>query len=217
MAKFITVAEAAAMVQDGMTIMMGEFLGCGQAHKIVDAILASGVKDLTIIANDSPATGYGHAKLIDEHRVKKLIASHIGLNPNVATQMNDGSMEVELVPQGTLAERIRADGYGLGGVLTPTGLGTEVAEGKETITVDGKEFLLEKPLHADIAILSGYKVDTCGNVWYKGTARNFNPLMATSADIVIVEADNVVPAGEIEPENVHTPGIFVNYVVSGWR
>lgn len=218
MPKFISVQEAAHLVKDGITVMIGGFLGCGNAHHIIDVMVEKGVKDLTIIANDSPATGYGLAKLIDNHQVKRLIASHVGMNPNVAAQMNDGTLEVWLVPQGSLAEMVRAGGGGLGAVVTPTGLGTLVEDSPlvhSKLTVDSREYLVMKPLHADIALINGYKVDKAGNVWYKGTSRNFNPLVATAADIVICEADNVVEVGDIEPENIVTQGIFVDYVVDG--
>jgi acetate CoA/acetoacetate CoA-transferase alpha subunit len=220
MPKFVSLQEAAAQVKDGMTVMIGGFLGCGNPHNIVDELIKSGVKDLTIIANDSPKTGFGLARLIDEHRVKRLIASHVGLNQNVADQMNSGEMEVNLIPQGSLAEMIRAGGGGLGGVLTATGLGTPVEESPlvdRKITVDGKDYLLMKPVHADVALLNGYKVDKMGNIWYKGTTRNFNPLMAMAADMVICEADNVVEVGEIAPEDVVTQGIFVDYIVDGGK
>jgi acetate CoA/acetoacetate CoA-transferase alpha subunit len=203
-----------------MTIAIGGFLGCGNPHHVIDALVEKGVKDLTIIANDSPAAGYGLAKLIDNHQVKRLIASHVGLNPNVATQMNDGSMEVWLIPQGSLAEMIRAGGGGLGGVITPTGLGTLVEESPlvhSKINIDGKDYLVMKPVHADVALISGYKVDKAGNVWYKGTSRNYSTVIATDADVVICEADNVVEIGEIEPENVMTQGIFVDYIVDGGK
>jgi len=220
MAKFISVQETANLVKDGMTIMIGGFLGCGNAHHIIDVLVEKGVKDLTIIANDSPATGYGLAKLIDNHQVKCLIASHVGMNPNVATQKNEGTLEVLLVPQGSLAEMVRAGGGGLGAVVTPTGLGTLVEESPlvhSKMVVDGREYLVMKPLHADVALINGYKVDKAGNVWYKGTSRNFNNLVATAADVVICEADNVVEIGEIEPENVVTQGIFVDYIVDGGK
>ena len=220
MPKFISVQETADLVKDGMTIAIGGFLGCGNPHHVIDALVEKGVKDLTIIANDSPAAGYGLAKLIDNHQVKRLIASHVGLNPNVATQMNDGSMEVWLIPQGSLAEMIRAGGGGLGGVITPTGLGTLVEESPlvhSKIEIDGKEYLVMKPVHADVALISGYKVDKAGNVWYKGTSRNYSTVVATAADVVICEADNVVEIGEIEPENVMTQGIFVDYIVDGGK
>ena len=220
MPKFVSLQEAAAQVKDGMTVMIGGFLGCGNPHNIVDELIKSGVKDLTIIANDSPKTGFGLARLIDEHRVKRLIASHVGLNQNVADQMNSGEMEVNLIPQGSLAEMIRAGGGGLGGVLTATGLGTPVEESPlvdRKITIDGKDYLLMKTLHADVALISGHTVDKMGNVWYKGTSRNFSNLVATVADIVICEADHVVEPGEIEPENVVTQGIFVDYIVDGGK
>jgi len=213
--KVISVNEAVDMIHDGMTIMVGGFLGCKNPFKIVDAIIEKGVKDITLIANDSSFPEVGIGKLIVNKQVKKLIASHVGTNRETGNQMNSGEMQVELVPQGTLAERIRAAGAGLGGVLTPTGLGTIVAEGKTIIEVDGKEYLLEKPLKADIALIVGAKVDKKGNVRYAKATRNFNPLMATAADIVIVEADEIVEAGEIDPDDVMTPGIFVDYIVGG--
>ncbi|KAF5060138.1 CoA transferase subunit A [Sedimentibacter saalensis] len=215
MNKLISVEEAVNMIQDGMTIMVGGFLGCRNPYVLVDALVAKGVKDITLIANDTSFPEVGIGKLIVNKQVKKLIASHIGTNKETGNQMNSGELEVELVPQGTLAERIRAAGAGLGGILTPTGLGTVVAEGKDIITVDGREFLLEKPLKADIALIVGAKVDKKGNVRYKKATRNFNPLMATAADIVIVEADEIVEVGEIDPDDVMTPGIFVNYIVGG--
>lgn len=211
--KVISVQEAVDMIQDGMTIMVGGFLGCKNPYVIVDALVAKGVKDLTLIANDTSFPEIGIGKLIVNKQVKKLIASHIGTNKETGNQMNSGELEVELVPQGTLAERIRAAGAGLGGVLTPTGLGTIVAEGKDIITIDGCEYLLEKPLRADIALIVGARVDKKGNVRYAKATRNFNPIMATAADIVIVEADQVVEVGEIDPDDVMTPGIFVSYIV----
>lgn len=215
MNKVISVNQAVDMIHDGMTIMVGGFLGCKNPFKIVDAIVEKGVKDITLIANDSSFPEIGIGKLIVNKQVKKLIASHVGTNKETGNQMNSGEMEVELVPQGTLAERIRAAGAGLGGVLTPTGLGTIVAEGKTIIEVDGKEFLLEKPLKADIALIVGVVVDKKGNVVYSKATRNFNPIMATAADIVIVEADKIVEVGEIDPDHVMTPGIFVDYIVGG--
>ena len=220
MPKFVSLEEAAAQVKDGMTVMIGGFLGCGNAHNIIDVLVKNNVKDLTIIANDSPPTGYGLSRLIDNHQVKRLIASHVGMNQNVADQMNAGEMEVWLIPQGSLAEMVRAGGNGLGGVLTPTGLGTPVEESPlvdRKITIDGKDYLLMKTLHADVALISGHTVDKMGNVWYKGTSRNFSNLVATAADIVICEADHVVEPGEIEPENVVTQGIFVDYIVDGGK
>lgn len=215
MNKLISVDDAVNMIHDGMTIMVGGFLGCKNPFRIVDAIVEKGVKDITLIANDTAFPDIGIGKLIVNKQVKKLIASHIGTNKETGNQMNAGELEVELVPQGTLAERIRAAGAGLGGILTPTGLGTVVAEGKTIIEVDGKEYLLEKPLKADVALIVGAKVDKKGNIRYRKATRNFNPLMATAADLVIVEADEIVEVGEIDPDDVMTPGLFVDYIVGG--
>ena len=228
MPKFVSIEEAVKLIPDGATIMFGGFMGCGNAHKFIDALSKSGVKDLTMIGNDASMPGgpmgedhYGVAKLIHNKQVKKLIATHVGLNPEVAQQsMQDGTLEVVLVPQGSLAEMIRADGAGLGGVLTPTGVGTIVEDspfclGKQTI--DGKEYLLMKPVHADVAVVNAHMIDKFGNMWYKGTTRNFNTVMATAADLVIAEADNLVEIGDIAPENVVTSGAFVNYIVDGGK
>lgn len=227
MAKIVTIEEAVALIPEGASIMVGGFMGCGNAHKLVDALASSGKGGFTLIGNDaSMANGpdgsayYGIAKLIHNKQVKKLIATHVGLNPEVATQMNEGTLEVVLVPQGSLAEMIRAAGAGLGGVLTPTGFGTIVEDADHVhgkIEIDGKKYLIEKPVRADIAIISGYKIDKLGNVWYKGTTRNFNQVMATAADMVIAEADNLVEIGEIEPENVMTSSIFVDYIIDGGK
>jgi len=217
--------EAIAKISDGASIMFGGFIGCGNAHKVVTALADSGKKDLTMICNDASMPNgpdgdeyYGVAKLIHNRQVKKLIASHVGMNPEVAQQMNEGTLEVVLVPQGTLVEMIRAGGAGLGGVITPTGVGTIVEEGAHVhgkIEIDGKTYLIERPLRADVAIISGHKIDKRGNVWYKGTTRNFNHVMATAADLVIAEADHIVEVGEIAPEDVVTPGVFVDYIVQG--
>ncbi len=212
MKKEITLEQAVAMIKDGMTVMIGGFLGVGAPEQIVDALSKSGVKNLTVICNDTAFPDKSLGKLVVNRQIKKLIVSHVGTNPETGNQMNAGELEVEFSPQGTLAERIRAKGAGLGGVLTATGLGTLVAEGKERITVDGKEYLLEKPLGADIALLGASVADESGNLVYKGTTQNFNPVMATAADIVIAEASEVVPVGAIAPEAVHTPGIFVDYI-----
>lgn len=211
--KIIDVADAVSKIEDGMTIMIGGFLGNGSPHTIIDALVKKGVKNLTIITNDTGIKDSGVGRLIYNNMVSKVIASHIGTNPETGRQMNEQIIEVELVPQGTLAERIRSGGAGLGGVLTPTGLGTIVAEGKQIIEVDNKLFILEKPLRADVSILLGETVDKKGNIIYSNTARNFNPVMATAADIVIVEAENIVEAGTINPNEVVTPRIFVDYIV----
>ncbi len=215
MPKVVTAEQSVNMIHDGMTIMVGGFMGCGSPHKIVAALAKKGVKNLILICNDAAWPGYGVAQLLTRHQVKKLIGTHVGLNPEVALLMSSGEMELELIPQGTFVERIRCGGNGLGGFLTPTGVGTMVANDKQVITIDGKVYLLELPLRADVALICGNKVDKNGNVWYKGSTRNFNVAMATAADIVIAEADNLVELGEIEPENVVTPGTFVNYIVDG--
>jgi acetate CoA/acetoacetate CoA-transferase alpha subunit len=220
MAKIITVDEAAEQIKDGMSVMIGGFMGCGNPHAVVDALVRRGSKDLTVICNDGAWPGFGVAKLISNGQVKKLIATHVGLNKEVGQKMNSGEMEVELIPQGTFAERIRCGGNGTGGFLTPTGIGTIIAEGKQVINVKGRDYLLELPLKADAALIVGYKVDRNGNIWYKGTTRTFNVVMATAADLVIVEAEHIVELGDIEPENVVTQGIFVDYIADphrGWR
>ena len=228
MPKFISIEEAVKLIPDGATVMFGGFMGCGNAHRFIDALSKSGVKDLTMIGNDASMPGgpmgeeyYGAAKLIHNRQVSRMIASHVGLNPEVAQQsMVDGTLEVTLIPQGSLAEMIRAGGAGLGGVLTPTGVGTIIEEsplclGKQTI--EGKDYLLMKPLHADFAVIGGAKIDRYGNVWYKGSSQNFNIVMATAADVVIAEAEEIVEIGDIAPEDVRTPGIFVDYVVEGGK
>jgi len=221
-----TLDEAVKLIPDGASVMFGGFMGCGTAHRFVDALSKSGVKDLTVICNDGGMPGgplgeelYGIAKLIRNRQIKTLIATHVGLNPEVATQsMIDGTLEVILVPQGSFVEMIRAGGTGLGGVLSPTGVGTIIEDsplclGKQTIK--GKDYLLMQPLRADFAVISGYEIDTAGNVWYKGDTSNFSVAMATAADMVIAEAENIVPPGTIRPEDVRTPGILVDYLVEG--
>lgn len=213
--KTITAKEAVSFIHDGMTLMIGGFMSNGTPEILMDALVEKGVRGLTVIANDSGTPGTGIGKLIEAGAVKKLIASHIGLNPLTGQLMNEGKLEVVLVPQGTLAEQIRAGGAGLGGVLTPTGLGTGVAEGKDVITVDGKVYLLEKPLKADAALLRASVADENGSLFYKGTTRNFNPMMATAAELVIAAAEEIVPVGGIAAENIATPGIFIDYIVGG--
>jgi len=213
MSKFISVKEAADKIQDGMTVMVGGFLGVGNPIALIDALVEKGVKDLTIICNDTAYPEVGVGKLITNHQVKNLIATHIGTNNNTIDQMNAGTLHVTLQPQGTLAEQIRAAGAGLGGVLTTTGLGTVVENGKQKITIDGVEYLLEKPVRADVAIIGANICDEMGNLVYKGTSQNFSPMMATAADVVIVEPQEIVKTGTIAPENVKTPGIFVDYII----
>jgi acetate CoA/acetoacetate CoA-transferase alpha subunit len=213
--KVVSLSDAISHINDGVTLMVGGFLGVGSPLRIIDELVNQGVKDITLISNDTGITGTGISKLIAAKLVKKAITSHIGMNPETGKQMIAGELEVQLTPQGTIAERIRAAGVGLGGILTPTGVGTSVAEGKQAMTINGKEYLLEMPLRADVAILRGSVVDTYGNIMYKGTTQNFNPLMAMAADVVIVEAETIVELGELDPNHVRTPGIFVDYIVTG--
>ncbi|NOH63119.1 CoA transferase subunit A [Vibrio sp. RE88] len=215
MKKRISSDQIGQHLRDGMTIMIGGFMGTGAPEKLIDLLIENDVRDITLISTDTALPGIGTSRLIAEQRVSKLYASHIGLNPESGRQMNDGVLDVELVPQGTLAERIRCGGAGLGGVLTPTGLGTLVAESKQLIEVDGQQFLLEKPLKADLALIRGSKVDLRGNVFYSKTTQNFNPLMATAAECVIVEAEQLVEIGDIQPEAVHTPSLYVDHIFVG--
>lgn len=211
--KALTPEQAAALVPDGATVMIGGFLGVGSPRRVIDALVARGAKGLTVIGNDTGRPELGIGKLVVAGCVAKAIVSHIGTNPVTQQKMMAGEIEVELVPQGTLAERIRAAGAGLGGILTPTGVGTTVAEGKQVISVDGRDYLLEKPLRADVALLHCYEADYYANLTYRLTAQNFNPLMAMAADTVIAEPDEVVPIGVIPPDHVRTPGILVTHLV----
>jgi len=196
---------------DGMSIMVGGFMAVGTPELLIDEIVKHNIKDLTIICNDAGFIDLGVGKLIVNGQVKKLIASHIGLNPEAGRLMSEGEMECDLIPQGTLAEQIRSGGAGLGGVLTPTGLGTIVEEGKQIIKVNKKDYIVELPLRADLALLYGTTVDEYGNTNYTKTTRNFNPVMATACDKVIVLAREIVKT--IDPDNVMTPHIFVDYVI----
>ena len=215
MGKLISAKEAAKKIKDGASVMFGGFMTNGSAKKIIDELVGLGTRELTIICNDSGLVEQGVGRLICSKQCRKLIATHIGLNKETGRQMNEGALEVVLVPQGTLAEQIRAAGYGLGGVLTRTGLGTLVEEGKQKIDVDGVTYLLEKPIRADFAVLYGTKVDKNGNIVYKGSTNNFNNIMASAADVVIVEADEVVEIGGLDPNSVVTPGIFIDFIVDG--
>lgn len=213
MSKFISIEEAVSKVKDGMTIMVGGFLANGTPNKIVDALAKSGVKNLTLICNDTAYPDKGVGQLIANKQVKKLFVSHIGTNPHTSEQMNSGELEIEFCPQGSLAERVRAGGCGLGGILTQTGMGTIVAEGKQIVNVDGKDYLLEKPLRADIALVGASLGDKAGNLVYRGTSQNFNPLMASAADLVIAEINELIEVGEIAAENVKTPSIMVDFII----
>ncbi|WP_042274709.1 3-oxoacid CoA-transferase subunit A [[Clostridium] dakarense] len=213
MSKVISVETLKNLFKDDMTIMVGGFLGCGTGEILIDSLIESGAKNLTIIGNDTSFVDKGIGRLIVNNQVKKVIASHIGTNAQTGRLMNEGKLEVELSPQGTLIERVRAGGFGLGGILTPTGVGTLVEENKEKITVKGKEYLLELPLRADIALVKGSVVDSFGNTVYKGTTKNFNPMIAMASDLVIVEAEELVDSKDLEKEMIMTPGVVVDYII----
>ena len=213
MFKAITAADAAALVPDGASVMIGGFMGAGTPERIIDAPVARGARGLTVIANDTAFPGVGIGKLIDAGCVTHVVASHIGTNPVTQKKMIAGEIVVELVPQGTLIEQIRAGGSGLGGVLTPTGFGTMVEDEKPVIEVDGKKFLLEKPLRADFALLHAHEADYNGNLTYRLTAANFNPIIAFAAAVTIAEPHQIVPVGVIPPDAVRTPGILVHHLV----
>lgn len=217
MNKIVTIEEAISHVKDGSVIMVGGFLAGGSPEKLIDALVAKGVKDLTLICNDTAFVDKGVGKMVVAKMFKKVIVSHIGTNPETGRQMIANETDVDLVPQGTLAERIRSAGAGLGGFLTPTGVGTIVEEGKEKMVINGMEYLLELPLKADVALIYADKADKFGNLVYAGSKSNFNPLMATAADITIAEVGEVVEIGEIKQIDVKTPGIFVTYIVNGGK
>jgi acetate CoA/acetoacetate CoA-transferase alpha subunit len=213
--QIISSAEAAKIVKNEATVMIGGFLACGTPETLVDELVKNKVAKLTVIGNDTGFVDRGIGKLVVNRQCEKVIVSHIGTNKETGNQMNAGELKVDLVPQGSLAEKIRAGGFGLGGVLTPTGVGTPIEEGKQKITVDGRAYLLETPLKADVALIKAWKADKAGNLVYRRSAQNFNPLMATAAEVVIVEAEQIVEAGEIDPDEVMTPGAFIDYLVLG--
>jgi len=215
MNKVTTMEQAVERVTDGATLMMGGFGLCGIPEKALLALAERGVRDLTIISNNAGVADAGIGLLIRSGQVKKMIATYIGENSILEKKFVDGEIEVELVPQGTFSERIRAGGAGIGGFYTATGVGTPVAEGKEVRFFDGKEYLLELPLRADVAFIKAWKADPHGNLVYRKTARNFNPMMATAADLTIAEVEELVPLGALDPESIATPGIFVNMVIKG--
>jgi 3-oxoacid CoA-transferase subunit A len=210
-------AEAVASIPDGAAIMMGGFGLCGIPENLIAALHARGTRGLTVISNNAGVDDFGIGILLRARQVRKMIATYVGENKEFERQFLTGELEVELVPQGTFAERIRAGGAGIGGFFTPTGFGTLVSEGKETRVIDGKSFVLERPLTADFAFVKGWRGDTAGNVVYRRTARNFNPVMATAAAVTIVEVEHLVEAGEIDPDHVVTPGIFVRHILEGER
>jgi len=213
--KVKTLEEIAREFHDGQVMMIGGFMSAGTPETFIDVILDRGIKDLTVIANDTGFVDSGIGRLIVNKRIKKLIATHVGTNKETGRQMNAGEIEYQLVPQGTLAERIRMAGAGLGGFLTPTGVGTIVEEGKQKMTIDGKEYLLELPIRAEIALLHAKKADTSGNLVYNIATRNFNPLMAMAADLVVVSAEEIYEVGEIDPNLIATPGALVDMLIKG--
>jgi acetate CoA/acetoacetate CoA-transferase alpha subunit len=210
----VSAAAAVAMIPDGATLMIGGFMGVGTPERLVDELVRQGKRNLTVIANDTAMPGRGIGKLVDAGLVSRTIASHIGLNPETQKQMIAGKMAVDLIPQGTLIERIRAGGYGLGGILTPTGVGTIVEEGKQQVQIDGKSYLVETALRAQFALVEAFLADYLGNLRYALTARNFNPVIAMAADTTIVAAEHVVPVGLISPDDVVTPAPLVDYLVT---
>lgn len=211
----INAREAARKVQEGSSIMVGGFLGVGTPEAILDALVEEGVKGLTLIANDTGFPDLGPGKLVVSGQVDHVMASHIGTNKYTGEKMHTGEMKVDLIPQGTLAEQVRAGGAGLGGVLTPTGIGTVAQEGQRVLEVEGTEYILALALKADIALLKAHKADKAGNLVYRRSARNFNPLMAMAAGTVLVEVEELVEIGDIDPDEVVTPGIFVDYLIPG--
>lgn len=212
--KSVSVEEAVALIPNGASIMVGGFMGVGTPERLLDELVRQRKSDLSLISNDAAVPSKGVGKLFDAAQVSRMIGTHIGLNPKAQQQMLSKQTDIDLIPQGTFVERIRAGGCGLGGVLTPTGVGTTVEEGKQRIEVNGKPFLLETALRADFALIHAFLADYIGNLAYALTARNFNPVMAMAADTVIVTADNIVPVGVIAPDHVVTPGPLVDYLVA---
>lgn len=209
----VSAQEAVQCIKQGDTIMVGGFNYGGIPYTLVDALYDAGTDQLTMIANDTAYENVGHGRLVAAGRIKKVIASHVGLNKKTGEFYNAGKMDLELSPQGTFVERIRAGGFGLGGFLTPTGVGTIVEEGKQVLEVNGKRYILELPLKANVSLVRAYKADRMGNLIYKGTNQNFNPAMATAADIVIAEVDSVVDVGELDPNEIVTQGILIDMIV----
>ena len=210
----VSLQQSVAMMPDGARLMIGGFMAVGTPERMIDEIVRQNKRDLTVIANDTAAPGRGIGKLIGARLVRKAIVSHIGLNPETQKQMLAGELEVELVPQGTLIERIRAGGHGLGGILTQTGIGTPVEDGKQQIEIEGNSYLLEVALRADFALVQAFLADYLGNLSYALTARNFNPVMAMAAGTVIASADNIVPIGVISPDHIVTPAPVVDYLIA---
>jgi 3-oxoacid CoA-transferase subunit A len=208
-------AEAVALIPEGATLMVGGFGVCGNPENLLAALHALGTRNLTVISNNAGIDDFGLGKLLKARQIRKMVATYVGENREFERQYLAGELEVELVPQGTFSERIRAGGAGIGGFFTPTGFGTIVAEGKETRTIDGRDYVLERPLQADFALVRAFKGDRLGNLVFRKTARNFNPMMATAAATTIAEVEHLVEPGAIEPDAVHTPGIFVRHILQG--
>ena len=210
----IRLEQAVEMIPDGASLMIGGFMGVGTPERVIDEVVRQGKRDLTVIANDTAKPGVGIGKLVSAKALRKAIVSHIGLNPETQKQMMSSQLDVDLVPQGTLIERIRAAGYGLGGVLTPTGVGTIVDKNKQHVEVDGKQYLVETALRADFALVHAFLADYLGNLSYALTARNFNPVIAMAGEVVISDADHIVPVGVIAPDHVVTPAPIVDYLIA---
>lgn len=213
--KVVGIDEAMTHISSGMTVMIPGFVNCGVPETLIKAMVERGIKDLDVISNNTSVKGRGIGRLVHENRIRHITCSHIGSNSETVEKVVNGEINVTFTPQGTLCERIRAGGAGLGGVLTPTGLGTPMQEGKQTVEVNGKTYLLELPLHADVALIHAWKADKMGNLIYRHTARNFNPIMATAADFVIVEAEEIVEIGELDSDQIMTPGCLVDLVLQG--
>ena len=207
--------DAVALIPDGATVMVGGFGVCGNPENLLDALLRRGTRNLTVISNNAGIDDFGLGRLLKARQIRKMIATYVGENREFERQYLAGELEVELVPQGTFSERIRAGGAGIGGFFTPTGVGTIVANGKEVRVIDGRSYLLELPLKADVALVRAWRGDTRGNLVYRKTARNFNPMMATAARVTLAEVEHLVEAGDIPPDAVHTPGIFVRHILQG--
>ena len=213
--RIVDISEAVSTVSEDSSVMVGGFLGCGSPDNLINEIITKKISGLTVIANDTAFPDKGVGKLIVNKCACRVIVSHIGTNPETQRQMIEGELKVELIPQGTLAERIRAGGVGLGGILTPTGVGTVIQEGKRVVAVEGREYLLELPLRADYALVKAKKADYYGNLVFSLTARNFNPLIVLACDTVIAEVEEIVPVGALTPDEIHIPGVLVDYIVVG--
>jgi acetate CoA/acetoacetate CoA-transferase alpha subunit len=213
MDKVVSIDTAMEKLRDGLTVLIPGFVNVGVPETLIRGIIDRGYTNLDIISNNTSVKGRGIGLLVHENRIRHITCSHIGSNTETVEKVVNGELSVTFVPQGTLCERVRAGGAGIGGVLTPTGLGTPIAEGKQVIEVDGKKYLLEKALRGDVAIIHAWKADRMGNLVYRRTARNFNVIFATAADLVIAEAEQIVETGELDPDNIHTPGCLVDMVV----